>query len=172
MLQHAASSRIHLPGPPSKRLLKKRSADAAVGAGNQDCLIFNVHTTLPHTEFGEAYALSCLYSVDEWRELISTEQNGKKISPAIGGGTVSPPGPQRGQSPGRKRPRPRRFSQAVVRREREPPSRADKWRQRPGRSHRVPPALLQVPSLRRPPRRIQFACRASAICGSAVCRTA
>src|SRR6267142_901154 len=77
MLQHAASSRIHLPGPPSKRLLKKRSADAAVGAGNPDCLIFNIHTSLPYTEFGEAYSLSCLYSVDGWRELISTEQNGK-----------------------------------------------------------------------------------------------
>src|SRR5271170_1987757 len=63
-------------------------------------------------------------------------------------------------------------SLAVATSEREPPSRADSTRRTQNRSRPVPLAPLQVPSLRLPPRRILFACRASGICGSAARRKA
>src|SRR5262245_37391697 len=47
MLRCDASTRINLPRPPSKRLVHERPTDAAVGAGDQDRLIVDVHTVLP-----------------------------------------------------------------------------------------------------------------------------
>src|ERR1700723_127664 len=95
-----------------------------------------------------------------------------EISPAFGTGTVSLPGPRRDQSPGRKHLRLQMSLLAVATSERELPNRADSPRRTRDRSRPVLQALLPVRSLRLLPRRIQFACRASGIYGSAVRRTA
>src|SRR5580658_2186122 len=110
------------------------------------------------------------YMGDGWREFTSTKQQ-KKITPAFVAGTVSPPGPRPDQSPGRMHLRLQTFSRAAARGERELPSKADKRRHRPGRSHPTPPAPHPDHSLRPLPRRIRFVYRASAICGSVVYRT-
>src|SRR5580704_15019922 len=46
MLQWTARCRIHPFCTPSKRLIEKRPADAAVGTRDQDCLVRNVHAVL------------------------------------------------------------------------------------------------------------------------------
>src|SRR5262249_9210722 len=46
VLQCAAGARVYPLRPPSKRLIDERPTDAAVGAGDQDCLLLKVHTVL------------------------------------------------------------------------------------------------------------------------------
>ena len=47
ILQCAASTRINPLRPPSERLVDERSTDAPVGAGDQDCLVRNIHNRSP-----------------------------------------------------------------------------------------------------------------------------
>src|SRR5262249_13948398 len=46
VFQSAARSRINPLRRWSKRLIRERPTDAAVGAGDQDCLLLKVHTVL------------------------------------------------------------------------------------------------------------------------------
>jgi hypothetical protein len=46
VLERAARSRVNLLRATSKRLIDKRAADAAVGAGDQDTLVRDVHSLL------------------------------------------------------------------------------------------------------------------------------
>src|SRR5215470_13841923 len=103
--------------------------------------------------------------------MISTEPT-EKISPVFGAGTLLLRDLPPGRSLGRKHAGLLGLSQDAAGGEREPPSRVDKQRLRPGRLH--PEQLVRLP-LHWPPqarRRIQFFGRLSAICGSAVRRTA
>src|SRR5215472_2012107 len=61
-LQWAASTRVNPLCPASKRFIHQRPPDAAAGAGDQDCLVLNVHTVLlcPMSVF-VSFSMACSF---------------------------------------------------------------------------------------------------------------
>src|SRR5439155_21785287 len=71
---------INLLRSPSKRFVDKCFADAAVSAGDQNCLIYNIHTNLPMYRIWRGVIAWRLYMDDGPDGLISTGDEGKTLA--------------------------------------------------------------------------------------------
>jgi hypothetical protein len=91
IFERAARSRIYFFGSPFQRLIDECSANATIGAGDQDCLVFNLHNLF----LFEVLFFCLLFTPLAWQKIRRLLRQGTSAGSPFGRHVVSTTSPVR-----------------------------------------------------------------------------